>query len=64
MMRWIATEQKVSTPESIRQVMENQVDILREQMVSASKFESEIPAEQSLPEIQGFMMGRRFIARG
>jgi hypothetical protein len=64
MMRWIAAEQKDSAAGSMQQVMEMQVDILREQMVSASKLEVEIPDEQSLPEIQGFMMGRRFITRG
>jgi hypothetical protein len=64
MMRWIAAEQKDSTSESMQQVMEMQVDVLREQMVSASKIEVEVPAEQSLPGIQGFMMGRRFITRG
>jgi hypothetical protein len=63
-MRWIAAEQKDSTLESMQQVMEMQVDDLREQMVSSSKLEAEIPAEQSLPGIQGFMMGRRFITRG
>jgi ATP-dependent 26S proteasome regulatory subunit len=63
-MRWIAAEQKDSAPESMQQVMEMQVGILHEQMVSASKFESEIPAEQSQPGIQGFTMGIRFITRG
>ena len=64
MMRWIAAEGKNSVPESMQQVMESQVDVLREQMVSASMLEAETPPEQSLPGIQGFMVGRRFITRG
>jgi hypothetical protein len=64
MMRWIVAEQKDITPESMQKAMETQVDVLREQMVSASKLEAEAPEEQSLPGIQGFMMGRRFITRG
>jgi hypothetical protein len=64
MMRWIATEQKDSAPENMQEVMESQVDVLREQMVSVSKLEAEVSAEQSPPGIQGFMVGRRFITRG
>lgn len=64
MMRWIAAEQQDSTPENMQRVMEKQVDILHEQMVSASKSETELPVEQFSPGIQGFMMGRRFITRG
>jgi hypothetical protein len=64
MMRWIAAEQQDSTLENMQQVMEKQVDILHEQMVSASKSETEIPVEQVSPGIQEFMMGRRFITRG
>jgi len=64
MMRWIAGEQKGSAPEAMQQVMENQVSILREQMVSASASEAEVPAEQALPGLPGLLLGRRFIARG
>ena len=64
MMRWIAAEGKDSVPESMQQVMESQVNTLRDQMVSVSKLEAEVSAEQSPPGIQGFMVGRRFITRG
>jgi hypothetical protein len=64
MMRWIANEQQaVAQEEHMRPVMEAQVGVLREQMVSASTLEAEAPPEQPmLPP--GFMMGRRVIVRG
>jgi len=63
MMRWIAVEQKESIPETMQQAMETQVGALREQMMSASTLEAEVPSEQSLLGMPGFMMGRRFIPR-
>ena len=63
MMRWIADEQKENKPENMMQVMEAQVDILREQMVSANKLEAEAPPEQPLLGMPGLMMGRRFPGR-
>src|SRR2546421_5989473 len=44
--------------------METQVGVLREQMMSASTLEAEVPSEQSLLGMPGFMMGRRFIPGG
>jgi len=64
MMRWIADEQKGSAPETMQQVMENQIGVLREQMVSARASEAEVPPEQALPGLPGLLLGRRFIARG
>jgi len=63
MMRWIAVEQKESIPETMQQVMETQVGVLREQMMSASTLEAEVPSEQSLLGMPGFMMGRPYIPR-
>jgi hypothetical protein len=63
MMRRVAVEQKESTPETMQQVMETQVGVLREQMMSASTLETEVPSEQSLLGMPGFMMGRRFLPR-
>lgn len=61
MMRWIAAEQKEEQPESMQQVMEAQIGILREQMVSANQQEAEGPPEQSFPALPpGFMKGVRF----
>ena len=64
MMRWIADERQESMPETMQQVMETQVGVLREQMVSASTVEAEVPLEQSLLGMPGFMMGRGFIPGG
>lgn len=63
MMRWIASEQKESQPEGMQQVMENQIDILRAQMVSALKLEDEAPPEAPPFKMPGFVMGRRFPGR-
>jgi hypothetical protein len=63
MMRWIADERKESMPATMQQVMETQVGVLSEQMMSASALEAEVPSEQSLLGMPGFMMGRRFLPR-
>lgn len=64
MMRWVAVERKESVPETMQQVMETQVGVLREQMMSASSLETEVPPEQSLLGMPGFIMGRHFISGG
>lgn len=63
MMRWISNEQQDVVQEQMQAVMEAQVGILREQMVSASALEANAPPDAPmLPP--GFMLGRRVIMRG
>lgn len=63
MMRWIADEQKGSAPETLQPVMEGQVNILRDQMVSAMAIETETPPELPMSMPPGFMIGRRIVRR-
>jgi len=56
MMHWIAGEQKESVSWTMQQVMESQVGVLREQMVSASILEAEAPPEQPQLRRPGFLV--------
>lgn len=61
LMRWIGVEGNKDARETMQQVMEAQIDVLREQMVSAGALEAEIPREQPGLGMPRILMGRQVL---